>query len=77
MSGDEHVTQLELLSYYLAGHGYSSYQSITVLNRNITVPNCPNCYGTGTTLHRGEGHFLAIPNPDSELSTSCARTYPI
>ena len=27
--------------------------------------------------HRGEGHFLAIPNPDSELFTSCACTYPI
>ena len=30
--------------------GYSSYQIITVLNRNITVLNCENSYRTGTTL---------------------------
>ena len=41
----------------------------TVLNRNITVLNCHNCYGTGTTLHANTqlidlGSFQPSLSPD-------------
>jgi len=43
---DEMLQSLKPINIF----GYSSYQTITVPNPNITVPNRANSSGTGTTL---------------------------
>ena len=49
---DEMLQSLKPINIF----GYSSYQTITVPNPNITVPNRANSSGTGTTLTPSPPH---------------------